>query len=68
MAGVQMHVISFVPVGVESCDLAVYKMSGLSKSGRNCYMVACAMEKTCVTAEHHDFVANFILQGMSLKL
>ena len=43
-----------------TCDMAVYKMEGLSESGRNCYLVSCVDKANCITAEHEGFVTSFL--------
>lgn len=39
------------------CDMALYKLDGTSKSGKNCYLVHCGEPENCVMVDHEAFTS-----------
>ena len=50
--------------GTQSCDLALYKNEGLSKTGKNCYYVKCGIKENCVLVEHSSFTSILFMPSM----
>ena len=42
------------------CDLALYRMNGVSRVGHNCYFVHCGRRENCHTAIHNEFVSIYM--------
>lgn len=47
----------------DGCDLALYKKDGVSKTGKNCYLVQCRELANCVMVEHVAFTSVTFQQG-----
>lgn len=41
------------------CDLALYRLVGLSDSGNNCYFIQCGDPANCKIVKHNEFVFAF---------
>ena len=46
--------------GNAECDLALYRMRGVSHVGHNCYFVHCGRRENCHTAIHEEFVSIYM--------
>ena len=46
--------------GSVECDLALYRLRGISHVGHNCYFVHCGRRENCRTAIHEEFVSIYM--------
>ena len=49
----------------EQCDLALYRLEGLSDNGNNCYFIHCGNPANCKIVSHDAFVFAFVSNGKS---
>lgn len=46
----------------EGCDLALYKMDGVSETGKTCYFVHCGLPEHCHMVPNNGFKGGFIVE------